>query len=316
MLTAGYIFLSALIISFLLTWPLVWLLPALRLDQPIREEAPATHNAKAGTPTLGGIGFLLAITVLTVVIFDFDLNLNFFAILLLMIAFALIGLFDDLNKIFRRRNLGLTFWQKLLFQILAAGFYALFLVWQGQNLPAGGFLYQLGFYNPFIYQLLVVFMVVGAANATNLTDGLNGLLGGSAFIAFVFMALLALRFGNSEVQLFSLICAGALVPFLYFNFPKAKIFMGDVGSLPLGALLAALALMLHKELRLVIIGGVFVVETLSVIIQVTAYKLWKRRVFKMTPLHHTFELLGWRETVIVPLFWLAALLCGLIGVGF
>jgi phospho-N-acetylmuramoyl-pentapeptide-transferase len=309
-----FIFLSALIVSLVLTFPLFGLLKLFGAGQPVRAEGPATHERKAGTPTMGGLGFLLTIVAFTLILIDVELRSAYLALALLMLAYAVIGLSDDLLKVWRKRNLGLTFWEKIVLQILAAGAFASYLTFLGYNLSLTGLLALAGFSNPYLYQLLVIFFVVGFANATNLTDGLNGLLAGTAGIAFFSLAVLAagcLHLGNAAV--FSLAAAGAVLAFLYYNFPAGRLFMGDVGSLPLGAALAGLVFIIHQELRLVVIGGVFVAEALSVIIQVTSYKLFKRRVFKMTPLHHHFELMGLGERTVVLGFWLAAILLGVIG---
>ena len=306
---------SALIVSLILTFPLFGILKFFGVGQPVRAEGPASHGKKAGTPTMGGIGFVLTIIAFTLILIDVELRSAYLALVLLLAAFAGIGLADDLLKVIRKRNLGLTFWEKIVLQILAAGAFASYLTFLGYNLSLTGALARLGFANPYLYQLLVVFFVVGFANAANLTDGLNGLLAGTAGIAFLALAVLSaavLQLGNSAV--FSLAAAGAILAFLYYNFPGGRIFMGDVGSLPIGAGLAGLVFIVHQELRLVVIGGVFVIEALSVIIQVASYKLFKRRVFKMTPLHHHFELLGVREQWVVAGFWAAALVLGIVGI--
>ncbi len=307
-------FLSAAVVSLLLTFPTIWLLRLIKAGQPVREEGPAAHKAKAGTPTMGGIGFVLTILLLVLILISLEMHPLYLALLLLMLAYALIGLADDLLKVIYRKNLGLTFWQKIALQAIAAGGFAIFLTWQGHNLFVPGILDRLGLYNAFVYPFFVTFVIVGAANATNLTDGLNGLLAGTATVAFLAFAYLASRWNSPEGLTFSLVAAGAVFAFLYFNFPRAKAFMGDVGSLALGAALAGLAVILHKELRLLVIGGVFVVETLSVILQVASYKLFKRRIFMMAPLHHTFELMGIKEPVVVAGFWLVAIILGVVGI--
>ena len=212
--------------SLLVTFPVVWLLKLFRAGQPARAEAPAAHQAKAGTPTMGGIGFILTILVLALILIDFDLHPDYLALILLTLAFALIGLADDLLKLLRRQNLGLSFWQKILLQIMAAGAFAIFLVARGQNFAVYGLLGRLTLNDPYLYQLLVVFWVVGFANATNLTDGLNGLLGGTAALAFIFLAIFTNNIHVAEPTTFALVCSGAAFAFLYFNFPKAKVFMG------------------------------------------------------------------------------------------
>ncbi|MDD4179029.1 MAG: phospho-N-acetylmuramoyl-pentapeptide-transferase [Candidatus Margulisbacteria bacterium] len=314
MISAISIFLSAVVVSLLITFPVVWLLTNFKVGQPVRVEGPASHQAKSGTPTMGGIGFILTIIAFTLVFIDFDLYPKFLALVLLVLAYALIGLADDLLKIFRKENLGLTFWQKIWLQVIAAGCFALFMALTGNNMVSGTILQKLGIYSPFIYPLFVTFIIVGSANATNLTDGLNGLLAGTAGIAFLAFALIAGRTGQPEALTFSLICSGAVLAFLYFNFPKAKVFMGDIGSLAIGAALAGLAVILHRELRLAVIGGIFVIEALSVMIQVGGYKLFKKRLFRMSPIHHHFELLGLKEWIVVIGFWVVALVLGIAGV--
>lgn len=314
MISLIFIFLAALIISLILTFPLFGILKFFGLGQPVRAEGPASHEQKAGTPTMGGLGFLITIIAFTLILIDVELRSAYLALVLLMAAYAGIGLADDLLKVWRKQNLGLTFWEKIVLQVLAAGAFAVYLTFLGYNLSLSGALAKMCFANPYLYQLLAVFFVVGFANAANLTDGLNGLLAGTAGIAFLALAVLSANFlhlGNAAV--FSLAAAGAVLAFLYYNFPAGRIFMGDVGSLPIGAGLAGLAFIIHQELRLTIIGGVFVLEALSVIIQVVSYKLFKRRVFKMTPLHHHFELMGIKEQWVVVGFWAAALVLGIVG---
>ncbi len=283
-------------LSLLITFPLIRLLQRLKIGQPVRAEGPASHQIKAGTPTMGGLGFVLVIIVLALVLIDFDIHPQYLLLILLTAAYALIGLADDLLKVIKGQNLGLTFWQKIFLQAAAAAGFALGLNLSGQLTD----------------WLFAVIVIVGAGNATNLTDGLNGLLAGTATIAFLTMAILARNLGAGDAATFSLIAAGGIYAFLYFNFPQAKVFMGDVGSLAIGAALAGVAIIVHQEFLLVLIGGVFVVEALSVIIQVSSYKLFQRRVFKMAPLHHHFELLGISETNVVLGFWAAGIVLGLI----
>ena len=307
------IFILAVILSWVITFPLVILLNYFRAQQSIRLEGPASHQSKAGTPTMAGIGFILAILILAAIFINIEIDLRYLALLILIFAFALIGFLDDFLKIARRQNLGLTFWQKLISQIVVAVIFSLFLVWSGQPHLVKDALANLGFNNPLLYCLLASFIVVGASNATNLTDGLNGLLAGCGGIAFLSLVFYCHRMWLGEASTFSLIAAGAILTFLWFNFPKAQVFMGDVGSLAIGAALAGLALIIHAELRFIVIGGIFVVEALSVIIQVTIYKLFKKRVFKMSPLHHHFELMGIKEKNVVIGFWLIAAALGLVG---
>ena len=314
MISSIAVFFSSLVVSLLLTFPVVWLLTLFKIGQPVRAEGPATHQAKAGTPTMGGIGFVVTILALALILIDLDLNPLYLALVLLTLAYALIGLADDLLKVTRGRNLGLTFWQKICAQVVAASAFAAYLTFLGHNLEAAGLLSRLGFYQAFVYPFFLTFIIVGFANATNLTDGLNGLLGGTGTIAFLSLAVLAAGAGAPVAVTFALIVAGALVAFLYFNFPKAAVFMGDIGSLAVGAALAGLAIILHHEFRLLLIGGIFVIEALSVILQVTSFKLFKRRIFRMTPLHHTFELMGIKEWIVVVGFWVIGLIFGIAGI--
>ncbi len=308
------LFLSAAIVSLLVTFPIVWVLEFYKLTQSIREEGPSSHSSKAGTPTMGGIGLVLTIVVFALIFINFDFDPKYLSLILLTLGFAAIGLTDDLIKIFHRKNLGLTFWQKMAVQVFLASIFSIFLIYLGHHHTVGGILKNTGFANPFFYFLFSIFLVVGTANATNLTDGLNGLLSGSAGIAFLAFALLSYKLDFPDAVTFSLAASGAILAFLYFNFPKARVFMGDVGSLAIGAALAGIAIIIHKELWLIVIGGVFLIEALSVILQVASYKLFKKRIFKMTPLHHHFELMGSGETSIVIRFWVLGAILGIVGV--
>ena len=307
------LFLSAAIVSLLITYPIVWLLKLYHLTQFIREEGPQTHKLKAGTPIMGGIGLVLTMIAFALIFIDVELYPLYLALILLIAGFALSGLADDLIKIFRQKNLGLTFWQKISLQVLLAGLFSAFLVSLNHQQTVGEALRTLGFAKPIFYFLFSIFVIVGTANATNLTDGLNGLLAGTAGIAFLGFAFLSSKLFFPDGATFSFAAAGAILAFLIFNFPRAKAFMGDVGSLAIGAALAGLAIIIHKELHLMLIGGIFLAEALSVILQVVSYKLFKRRIFKMTPLHHHFELMGYKEIPIVIGFWIAGGILGLIG---
>lgn len=317
MISQLFMFLSAAVVSLFITFPLVWALKLFHASQSIREEGPPAHRIKAGTPTMGGIGIILTIILFALIFIDFEFDLRYLALVFLVIGFAILGLVDDLLKIVRKHNLGLTFWQKIIIQTLLAALFSLFLLSQGHHQTISGILEWLGFSHLTAYYLLLTtFIIVGTANATNLTDGLNGLLAGTTGMAFLAFAVLSSKLGFGYASIFSLASAGAVLAFLYFNFPKARVFMGDVGSLALGAGLAGIAILIHKELRLAIIGGVFLVEALSVMLQVGYYKLYHKRIFKMTPLHHHFELSGWSEVKIAIAFWIASLLLGAIGIIF
>jgi len=299
------LFLSAAFFSLLITFPVLWGASYFKFKQSIRAEGPQSHQSKSGTPTMGGIGFVLTVFIFVLIFIDLELKPQYLAVLLLTLGYAGIGFADDWLKISRKQNLGLTFWQKIILQTGFAAIFAVFLLGFKENQS----LLSLLFFCPFS-----IFIIVGTANATNLTDGLNGLLAGCATIVFLALAIVANKLGFVEATTFSLIVAGATVAFLYFNFPKAKLFMGDVGSLALGAALAGLAIVIHRELLLIVIGGVFVLEALSVILQVGSYKLFKKRIFRMSPLHHHFELMVIPEMYVVIGFWVVGLVFGIVGV--
>lgn len=317
-----YVIMMTIIIAFLIT---ILLLPIfipflrrLRFGQSIREEGPESHQEKAGTPTMGGIVIIISI-VITSLIMLFKLQLpaigyELLLLLFVLVGYALIGFLDDFIKIAYKRNLGLTSLQKLIGQILIAVVF--FIILKSNqfettiSVPGTDLVWDLGWG----YALLVIFMLVGSSNATNLTDGLDGLLSGTAAIAFGTYAIIAwYSFQQIEVTVFALTVVGGLLGFLVFNAYPAKVFMGDTGSLALGGSIAAIAIMTKTELLLIVIGGIFVIETLSVIIQVISFKLTGKRIFKMSPIHHHFELIGWSEWRVVTSFWFVGLLFGIIG---
>ncbi|MDD7409251.1 MAG: phospho-N-acetylmuramoyl-pentapeptide-transferase [Anaerovoracaceae bacterium] len=308
----------SLAVSFAVTaavGPLVlkWL-RNLHAGQSIREEGPKSHQKKAGTPTMGGIMILIGVVVSSLIfgiMADGKLTGDMAILIVSLLLCALIGFCDDFIKVVKHRNLGLTAKQKLLFQIVIAVVIA---VYQAKLSEHGTELYipiahtylDLGwFYIPF-----VVFVLVAMVNAVNLTDGLDGLAGGCTAIVAFLLALLALSFGTADTVVYSAAVCGGCLGFLIYNHHPAKVFMGDTGSLALGGALAAAAILMHIELILVIAGGIFVVEVLSVIIQVISFQTTGKRVFRMTPLHHHFELGGWKETKVVAVFWTCtAVLC-------
>lgn len=277
----------------------------LKFGQSIREEGPKSHYKKAGTPTMGGIIILIAI-IFTVLKFA-QLTPEIKLLLLVTLGYGAIGFLDDFIKIYYKQNLGLTAKQKLFAQLgLALVFYYL-LISDGHStqvsIPGTNYGLELGW----LYFPFVVFMLIGASNAVNLTDGLDGLLSGTAAIAFGTYALLAWGFSEPEIAIFSAAIVGAVLGFLVYNAHPAKVFMGDTGSLALGGAISAIAILTKTELLLVIIGGVFVIEALSVIIQVISFKTRGKRIFRMSPIHHHFELVGWSEWKVVVFFWLSAI---------
>ncbi|UOQ93082.1 phospho-N-acetylmuramoyl-pentapeptide-transferase [Halobacillus shinanisalinarum] len=294
-------------------------LKRLKFGQSIRDEGPESHQKKSGTPTMGGVMILVAITVTTLIISFWLLpeaeSVQIFLVLFVLLGYGLLGFLDDYIKVALKRNLGLTSKQKMLGQIIIA--IVVYIILQQNDfetyiaIPGTSFQLELGWG----YGLLILFMLVGGSNAVNLTDGLDGLLAGTAAIAFGAFGILAWNGElNIEVAIFSLAVVGALLGFLVFNAHPAKVFMGDTGSLALGGAIAIIAILTKLELLLVLIGGVFVIETLSVIIQVISFKTTGKRIFKMSPLHHHYELNGWSEWRVVTTFWAVGLVFAVLGI--
>ncbi|KKB43918.1 phospho-N-acetylmuramoyl-pentapeptide-transferase [Bacillus thermotolerans] len=288
----------------------------LKFGQSIREEGPESHQQKSGTPTMGGLVFLTAILITSVFMIQMYAEIGTETILLLLttVGFGLLGFLDDFIKVVMKRNLGLTSKQKLAGQvIISVLFYIIYIrsdLSTELTLPLVGWTFDIGF----LYPLFIVFWLVGFSNAVNLTDGLDGLVSGTAAIAFGAFAVLAWNQGLTETAIFSFAVVGAVLGFLVFNAHPAKVFMGDTGSLALGGAIAAISILTKSELLLLIIGAVFVAETLSVIIQVIFFKTTGKRVFRMSPLHHHFELGGWSEWRVVVTFWTAGVLCAAAGI--
>ncbi|RIJ69163.1 phospho-N-acetylmuramoyl-pentapeptide-transferase [Rummeliibacillus sp. POC4] len=304
------------IISVILGPIIIPLLRRFKFGQSIREEGPKSHMKKAGTPTMGGVIFLLSIIATTVIIslVKGAFTSQTIILVLVLIGFGVVGFLDDGLKIIFKRNLGLTSLQKLIAQIVIS-IAAYFLLKMGTfhntvQIPFTDFAIHLGL----TYVLFLVFWLVGFSNAVNLTDGLDGLVSGTASIAFAAYGVLALLNDQLDAAIFAFSVVGALLGFLIFNANPAKVFMGDTGSLALGGALAMLSILVGQELLLLLIGIIFVLETLSVMMQVTSFKLTGKRIFKMSPLHHHFELSGWSEWRIVLTFWLTALVAALIAV--
>lgn len=300
-------------ISFLIT---VALMPFIiryfrekQLGQITREEGPSWHEEKSGTPTMGGVVFILSaiLTVTVITLLGFEQSLNAWLLTVVFVLYGLIGFVDDFIKLFMKRNLGLTSTQKLLGQI------AIGIIFYGV-LVMNGFDNQLNL--PFIgnvplsyaYGIFAVFWLVGFSNATNLTDGIDGLMATTGSIAYVAYAIIAYMQEDWGVLLFAVSVISGLLGFLLFNKKPAKIFMGDVGSLALGAGLAAVSILLNVEWTLLLIGIIFVAETASVMLQVFWFQRTGKRIFKMSPVHHHFEMDGWSEWKIVGVFALVGLI--------
>ncbi len=324
--------LTALVISFVVGPAMIRKLTAYKIGQSVRDDGPQTHLIKAGTPTMGGALILVSIVVTTLLWANLE-NRFVWVVLLVTIGFGAVGWVDDYRKVVHRNPKGLSARAKLFWQSvvgLAAACYIAF----STNLPA-----QTTFIVPFFkevaYPLGVVgfiamtyCVIVGTSNAVNLTDGLDGLaimptvmvgsaLGIFAYVAgnAVFAKYLAFPFipGAGELMVICAAITGAGLAFLWFNAYPAEVFMGDVGALALGAALGTIAVIVRQEIVLFIMGGVFVVETLSVIIQVASFKMTGKRVFRMAPLHHHYELKGWKENQVVVRFWIITMMCVLVG---
>lgn len=279
------------------------LLKKLKARQSIREEGPKSHRIKSGTPTMGGLFMLLSAVL--VVVFNKMIDPSVLWLLFLTLGHGLLGFLDDFIKAEKKRNLGLTAKQKMLGQIILAVLFCWGVV-DTLHLP-----YSIAI--PFthtdisiglLYYPFVVLVIVGASNAVNLTDGLDGLASGCCVIAFSAYAMFCYMTGFNDLGYFIIILAGSCIGFLFFNYHPAKIFMGDTGSLALGGAIAGISVMTRTELLLIFLGLIFVLEALSVIIQVASFQLTGKRVFKMSPLHHHFELSGWSEVHVVWAFWI------------
>ncbi|WP_251516268.1 MULTISPECIES: phospho-N-acetylmuramoyl-pentapeptide-transferase [Staphylococcus] len=307
----------AFIITFVLVPVLIPTLKRMKFGQSIREEGPQSHMKKTGTPTMGGLTFLISIIITTLLAIIFTDNSNPMILLLFVtIGFGLIGFIDDYIIVVKKNNQGLTSKQKFFAQIgIAVIFFILSQVFNLTDFSTGIHIPFIGIEVPLslAYVIFIVFWQVGFSNAVNLTDGLDGLATGLSIIGFTMFAIMSYIQGASSIGIFCVIMIFALVGFLPFNLNPAKVFMGDTGSLALGGIFATISIMLNQELSLIFIGLVFVAETLSVMLQVTSYKLTKKRIFKMAPLHHHFELVGWNEKKVVTVFWTVGLISGLLG---
>jgi phospho-N-acetylmuramoyl-pentapeptide-transferase len=324
--------LTALVISFMVGPALIRKLAAYKIGQTVREDGPQTHLVKAGTPTMGGALILVSILVTTLMWADLC-NRFVWVVLLVTVGFGVVGWVDDYRKVVHRNPKGLSakakfFWQSVI------GLTAAMVIAFSTHLPA-----QTAFIVPFFKQVayplgaigfvvMTYFVIVGTSNAVNLTDGLDGLaimptvmIGGAlgifAYVAgnAVFARYLGFPFipGAGELVVICGAIAGAGLAFLWFNAYPAEVFMGDVGALALGAALGTIAVIVRQEIVLFIMGGVFVVETLSVMLQVASFKLTGKRIFRMAPLHHHYELKGWKENQVVVRFWIITMMLVLIG---
>ena len=289
------------------------ILHKLKFGQSIREEGPKSHQKKSGTPTMGGIFLIAGIVVATLI--QAEWNAEIFLALFILLGHFILGFVDDYLKVVRKHNQGLLARYKLAGQILivlVTTFVASELlvdfdptIW----IPVADVTINVGgFYVPFMF-----FVLVGASNAVNLTDGLDGLASGCVAIAASCYAVICLLTGHDELAIFCAATVGACIGFLKFNFHPAKVFMGDTGSLALGGAFAAVGILSRTEILLAVIGFVFVCEALSVILQVISFQTTGKRIFRMSPIHHHFELGGWSEVKVVFVFWTVGLIAGIVG---
>lgn len=303
---------AAFILSVILGPLAIPVLRKLKFGQQIRSEGPQGHQKKKGTPTMGGLIILLA---LTLSFYRFaETNTEFYILLVACLGFGFVGFLDDYIKIVFKRSLGLTAKQKLLGQLLFSGIICYMLITIGHDTTIYfaplGIAWDLSW---FYYVFLVLFML-GFSNAVNFTDGLDGLLSGTSAVAFGALCVIAMFHTEVEAAVFSAAMIGAVLGFLVFNAHPAKVFMGDTGSLAIGGGLAAVSILTKTELMLVVIGGVFVIEIVSVVLQVISFKTTGKRIFKMSPIHHHFEISGWSEWRIVVTFWAVGLILAGLGI--
>lgn len=300
--------LSSFFITFLIGKVFIPIIRTFNLGQNIRPEGPKTHQKKAGTPTFGGLIFILASIVVTLILCNDYKSEGMIALYALSI-FGLVGLADDILKKLHKENEGLTPMQKLFLLFIASCIFALY----GYNAPSIGTSIYVPIINTSIdiklmYIPFIIFYYICTTNAVNLTDGLDGLCSTVTIIVMIFLLLLSFSLKHYSLAVFCGIIVGCLLAFLIFNAFPAKIIMGDTGSLALGGAIATVAMILKAPLVIIIIGGIYVIEALSVVIQVTSFKLYGKRVFKMAPIHHSFELSGFHETKIVAIFSIATVI--------
>lgn len=308
-------FMSAVILGFIM----VPLMKKLHMGQRISSYVGDRHQSKEGTPTFGGLIFILPTLMVTLVLLlthKMDLTEDLKIVLLVFVSHAIIGFIDDYLSHKKGKNEGLTTLQKLFMQLFVALVVFYLYIKNGGQTSLIVSTLGINIEMKWLYGIFILFILVGSSNAVNLTDGLDGLAGGLSAVSFVAFSLISLMVGYTDMGIFSLILTGAIVGFLFYNAYPAKIFMGDTGSLSLGAVMGIIAILTHREVTLLIVAFVFVIETLSVILQVIWVKCFNRRLFLMTPIHHHFEKLGMSEVDIVRMFWLVGLILAMAGIIF
>lgn len=308
-------FLSSVIFGLIL----IPILKRMHVGQRISAFVGSNHRKKEGTPTMGGLVFIVPTVVITLLLVAFGylkLTSDLFIVLVVFIGYALLGFLDDYLSIKRKENDGLTVSQKFFGQlVLALIVFFLYMKSGGETslvVSTLGIHIEMGWF----YGVFLLFLLIGSSNAVNLTDGLDGLAGGLSAIAFIAFSLISMMVGFTDLGLFTFLLVGCLLGFLVYNTHPAKVFMGDTGSLSLGGVMAVIAILVHREVTLLVVAFVFVIETLSVMLQVFWLRVFHKKLFLMTPLHHHFEKLGWCETDIVKLFWIIGLVLAMGGIYF
>lgn len=311
------------IISVIAGIILVPLLKKIKASQSLSTYLEKKHKEKEGTPTMGGIIFIIP-TILSIIILllwdKIEFSANLFIVMFVFLAYALLGFIDDFLIIKRKNNIGLTEIQKLIGQILIAIIF--FVIYMKSGAQPVVEVYTLGIEinMGWFYGIFLLFMLVASSNAVNITDGLDGLAGGLSLIAFLTFALISANSpaieGTSDIAVFCFVLVGSLLGFLVFNSRPAKVFMGDTGSLALGATLATIAIITKHELTFIVVSGVFIFETLVCLIQIISRVFFKKKVFLMTPYHHHLEKLGWSERDIVIMFWCVGLILSMAAIVF
>lgn len=299
------------VLSLIFTRVMIYTFLHLKVGKNIRNDGPPVHLLKAGTPSFGGVAVLLSIFL---VILLFAPNNLIFQIFAIIFGFSFIGFIDDYYNFKKTRALGLKSRYKILLQLMLSVLSAFFFYNYFSDTTLFIPILEVKINLQYFYLLLMVLIFLASCNAVNLTDGLDGLSSGTSIIVLGGFLYFSVKLSNLEASFLCAATIGSLLGFLWFNAHPAKIFMGDTGSLMLGAIFATVAIMLKKELCLLVMGGIFVLEALSVIIQVVSFRLRKKRVFKMAPLHHHFELSGWKETEVVVRFWILSVVFVLGGI--
>ena len=318
----SFVMLFSLILSIITGLILIPLFKKKKAEQRLSEYLENTHKEKQGTPTMGGLIFIIPVCIIMAIIFFINkkISSSIIIVLITFLSYAFIGFIDDYLIIKRNNNNGLSEASKFIFQIvIALVFFYLFIVSDNEPLlwiHTLGIKLDIGF----LYGIIILLVLVSSSNAVNITDGLDGLAGSLSLIAFITLGIISYNTGwlegYEEITLFCFSLSGSLLGFLMFNLNPAKIFMGDTGSLALGATMGSIAILTRHEILLILIGIVFVIETLTCIIQRLYYKFTKKRLFLMTPIHHTFEKKGYSEREIVKMFCLIAVIASMISIIF